>query len=68
MSTMTAVKRRTTGKTVTNTGKAKSQDIPQELSQICKTPGARPTLRKVLMPEIRQVMMHERNKGSTTAA
>jgi len=68
MSTTAAVKRRTKGKTASKTGKAQSQEIPQEPSQSCKTPGPRPTLRKVLMPEIRQVMMHESNKGSTTAA
>jgi hypothetical protein len=67
-STTAAVRRRTSGNTANSVGKAINQDKPQEPSQSCSTPGAKPTPRKVLIPEIKQVMMQDRNKGKMTAA
>jgi hypothetical protein len=68
VSTTAAVKRRTSGKTASKVGKAINQDKPQEPSHSCSTPGAKPTPRKVLIPEIKQVMMQERKKGKAMAA
>ncbi len=45
-----------------------SQERPQEPSHSCSTPGAKPTPRKVLIPEIKQVMMQDKKKGRTIAA
>jgi hypothetical protein len=68
ISTTAAVKRRTSGNTANKVGKAINQDKPQEPSHRCSTPGAKPTPRKVLIPEIKQVMMQERSKGKTITA
>lgn len=68
MSTNLPVRRRTKGSTAISVGKAMSQETPQEPNQSCNTPGEKPTPRKVLMPEIRQVMMQDKKKGRTMAA
>lgn len=66
MRTKTNVARRTKGKTISSVGKAMAQDKAQEPSHKDSSPGAKPTLRKVLTSDITQVMMTDRNKGITT--
>jgi hypothetical protein len=63
-----AVRRRTSGSTMSRAGKATSQDSIQALSHKVATSGARPTLRNVLIIDTMQVIRIDSSSGVTQKA